>query len=109
MLAKLPPEQAGALHLPVEMRVALASSSNGSKMATGPSCGGVAWLDRTRRKRGGADADAVRGERWRVDPPERLAFILTVGGNSNPSAFEVFRLMTNSNLVGCTTGNNTGP
>jgi hypothetical protein len=32
----------------------------------------------------------------------------SVGGTSMPSAFAVLRLITNSNLVDCTTGNSAG-
>jgi hypothetical protein len=39
-----------------------------------------------------------------LEIPGRAASASSFGGMSRPSAFAVFRLMTNSNMVGCMTG-----
>src|SRR3954454_24424333 len=45
---------------------------------------------------------------WRTHSITSSAMAISVGGISRPSAFAVFRLMANSNLVDCITGRSTG-
>src|SRR5262245_41743411 len=58
------------------------------------------------------DAEIVYGE-VSFEPPLHHSITSSArasndGGTSMPSAFAVLRLMTNSNLVGCTTGRSPG-
>src|SRR5678816_1548336 len=45
---------------------------------------------------------------WRTHSITSWAKVRSLGGISIPSAFEVLRLITNSNLVGCITGRSAG-
>src|SRR6266511_2633705 len=45
---------------------------------------------------------------WRTHSITSSAMASTPGGKVRPSALAVFRLMTNSNLVGCKTGRSAG-
>src|SRR5262249_6726136 len=55
-----------------------------------------------------AQLPGVSEQRDEVAPPHSItssARAISVGGTSRPSTFAVLRLMTNSNLVGCSIGN----
>src|SRR4051794_6770097 len=45
---------------------------------------------------------------WRTHSITSSARAMNVGGNSSPSAFAVFELITNSNLTDCMTGRSAG-
>src|SRR6516165_6997132 len=66
-------------------------------------------LLRARRERPrGYRAAEQRDERAAVHSITSSAVASSVGGRSSPSALAVLRLITNSNLVGCTTGRSPG-
>src|SRR5262249_53633103 len=63
-------------------------------------------LSDSRRRR--SNKGRAAEQRDEVAPPHSitsLARAISVGGTSRPSTFAVLRLMTNSNLVGCSIGN----
>jgi hypothetical protein len=51
---------------------------------------------------------AMNGSRRRTYSMTSSARVSSVGGTMMPSAFAVFKLITNSNLVGCSTGRSAG-
>src|SRR5262249_52434481 len=65
---------------------------------------GVALCPRTRRERPCRRTTEQRYELAAVHSITSLAMACNVKGTVSPSAFAVFRLMTNSNLVGACTG-----
>src|SRR5215471_5696756 len=65
-------------------------------------------LLRARRERPRRRAAEQRDERAALHSITSSARASNIGGTSRPSAFAAFRLMTRSNLVGCSTGRSRG-
>src|SRR5262245_12111170 len=61
--------------------------------------------DRPRRRRAAEQRDELAASHHSITSSARAS---SVGGMSRPSALAVLKLMTNSNLVGCTTGKSAG-
>jgi hypothetical protein len=72
-------------------------------------CGQAVWLLRSRRERPGrCRAAEQRDDRSPVHSITSSASASSLSGTVRPSAFAVLRLITSSNLVGCTTGKSAG-